>query len=110
MELIKALWRGDVSLAKSFWLFGFSVNVLLTFVLVYLGSQITIVSTALGKIIFFSLIGFSVFYSPFILIAIWRSANKYQGLQRISLLAKIMVIIGWAQYIRLLSEVAIIFS
>ena len=110
MALIKALWRGDISLAKTFWLFGFGVNLLLTVVFLYLNSQPAILSNALGRIFFFSLVAFYVIYGSFVLIAIWRSANKYQGLQRISILAKIMVIIGWARYLQSLGELVKIFS
>ena len=59
---------------------------------------------------FFSLIVFSIIYGPFILIAIWRSANKYQGMQRVSILAKIMVIIGWVRYFQSIGELMKIFS
>jgi hypothetical protein len=36
----------------------------------------------------------------FINVAIWRSANKYQGPRRYAILAKIMVIVSWGALIK----------
>jgi len=100
MDLIKSLWRGDISLAKTFWLFGFCVNLLFSAGINYfliLNKQA--LSTSAGYISLWLLIILSLIYAPFIYISIWRSANKYQGLQRYAIGAKILVIIGWGRYI-----------
>ena len=100
MDLIKSLWRGDISLAKTFWLFGFSVNLLFRAGIDYflvLNTQEH--STSTGYISLWVLIVLSLIYTPFIYISIWRSANKYQGLQRYAIIAKILVIIGGIRYI-----------
>jgi phosphoglycerol transferase MdoB-like AlkP superfamily enzyme len=110
MELIKELWRGDIPLSRTFWLFGFGVNLLLTIALLYLSFQAEILTTTIGMIFYFLLLLCSILYGPFILIAIWRSANKYQGFQRNAIAAKIMVIIGWGKYLQSLAELAKEFS
>ncbi len=111
MELIIALWRGDMPLAKTFWIFGFAVNLLLNFTSSYIFLQQEIIlSTIIGRVLLLLLIVFCIIYNPFILIAIWRSAKKYQGPNVYGMLARIMVIIGWGGYFRSLSEFAQVFS
>jgi ABC-type multidrug transport system permease subunit len=100
MDLIKDLWRGEVPLSKTFWLFGWGVILLLNLSILYIDSQIDILTNYFAAIVFVSLLLFGVIYSPFIFIAIWRSANKYQGLQRYAIIAKIFVIVGWSNYLK----------
>ena len=105
MDLIKELWRGDVPLSRAFWLFGFGINLLLTIAFLYLIFQPDLLTTKIGVIFYLLLLLFYIIYGPFILIGIWRSANKYQGLQRYPIAAKIMVIIGWGRYFQSLAEI-----
>jgi hypothetical protein len=100
MDLIKSLWRGNVSLAKTFWLFYFGINLLFSVAIKYfliLNEQT--LSTRAGYISFLVLVIFVLIYAPFILISTWRSANNYQGLQRYAIAAKLMVLLGWSRYI-----------
>lgn len=105
MELIRALWKGDISLAKTFWLFGFCINLLFMITFFYFEIQPQILSTPIGWILFCLLLLFSTIYGPFILISIWRSANKYKGPFVYTILAKVAVIMGWGNYIRGLGEI-----
>lgn len=100
MDLIRALWHGEVSLAKTYWLFGICINLLFFISLSYISSNQQLISTPPGQAVFWTLFAFSLAYTPFILISIWRSANKYTGTKAWSILAKIMVIIGWMGYIK----------
>lgn len=100
MELIKALWRGDVSLAKTFWLFGVGVNWLFGVGLYYL---LMLDPQVLSTPVFVTvcvLVVSKMIYLPFICICIWRSANKYKGPQVGAILAKLVVIFGCISYIR----------
>lgn len=110
MDLIKELWRGNIPLSRTFWVFGFGVNLLLTMALLYLNFQPDLLTTKVGAGFYLLLLLCSTIYGPFILIAIWRSANKYQGFQRNAIAAKIMVIIGWGRYLQSLAELAKEFS
>jgi hypothetical protein len=99
MDLIKALWRGDLSLAKTFWLFGCCVNLLLNLAFGYLiVFNPEVILTPPGFVTFWVLFGVQLVYFPFIYVSIWRSANKYQGPQVWAILAKFMVIVGWGHY------------
>ena len=101
MDLIKDLWRGNVPLSRTFWIFYFGVNLLLNISLLYLNLT-DLVTTKIGLVFFLLLLSVSVAYGPFILISVWRSANKYEGLQRYTIAAKFMVLFGWIRYLQLL--------
>lgn len=73
MALIRDLWRGDVPLVKTYWLFGVVAGI-------------------------FFRIAFA--YGVFISFATWKSANKYRGQQRYAILAKVAVIWGAAILIK----------
>ena len=106
MDLIRDLWRGDVPLVKTFWIFGFSINLLFTVAVGYLIYHPEVSETGIGRTILLLLIVANMIYAPFILVAIWRSANKYEGLRRYAIAAKIAVFFGWANYIQSIAEVA----
>ena len=94
------LWRGEIALPKSFWFFG--IIPLLLFSFTFISSQ-TIMASIVGRasnaVLYFDylLMAIYVLFGIFILVAIWRSANKYQGLRRWSYLAKVggIVIVLW---------------
>jgi hypothetical protein len=110
MELIKQLWRGGIPLSTAFWRFGVGVSVLVNAAILYVNLQPDMLETAVGMLLFLLLIVFAVIYSPFILISIWRSANRYQGLGRNAVAAKVVVILGWGRYLQSLAEFAKEFS
>lgn len=102
MDLIRDLWRGDVPLVKTYWLFGAVVGIFFRIVFAYIEYQDAVFSTALGAIFVFGLAFFVFAYCVFISFAIWKSANKYQGLQRYAILAKVAVMMmlgNWAMEI-----------
>lgn len=105
MELIKDLWHGDISLRKTFWHFGVFVSLLFKAISIFFIYQPQILSTTIGWVFFWLIATFAIIYGPFILISIWRSANKYKGLSRYAILAKVMVVFGWGGYIRDLIEI-----
>ena len=100
MDLIKDLWRGDVPLVKTFWIFGFGPPLCAAIILRYLLFDQKIIATIPGTYLLWFLILFHYIYNPFILTAIWASANKYQGLRWYAIAAKIAVILGWVGYLR----------
>ena len=94
MYLIQDLWRGDVPLMKTCYLFCGGVGILFRIAFAYIEYQSTLFSAGLGLVIALDLVVFAYTYSVFISFATWRSANNYQGLQRFAILAKIGVIFG----------------
>ena len=69
MDMIKNLWRGDVRLAHTYWFF-------YVFVLVILRTAFNEFSSAAYAI---PLVAFSMIYTAFMWVAIWRSATKFEG-------------------------------
>lgn len=78
MNIFKKLWRGEYSLAKTYWLFGVVVNV-------FLGFPINLydVITPQSQVQYaYYLIGYLALYAIYNVIAcvgLWRSASSYQG-------------------------------
>lgn len=100
MDTIKLLWRGDIHLARTFWLYGFGVNLLLVATMNYfLFYNKQALSSSVGYIGIWVLISFSIIYFPYIFVSIWRSANNYQGLKLYAIAAKVMVILGSCRYL-----------
>ena len=85
---IVRLFRGDVRLVITYWVFGSLINALINV-------AYTLIETSedLFSLYLFFLMVHSA-YVIFIYIAIWRSAGKYQGRAVWPMLAKMVVIIG----------------
>jgi len=93
---IKKLFAGDVSLPVTYWVFGVLIgNVAFQIALTIIESNyLELTSSQVGA---WSVMGFywiAVAYSIFMLVAIWRSAGKYQGRAIWAGLARVMVVIG----------------
>lgn len=76
MDMVWALWRGDIPLAKTGGIFGLLVLGLLICALLYVtGLHLPKAYAPVTAGLSASILG----YSAFIAIAIWRSASKYRG-------------------------------
>ena len=99
-HLVRDLWRGNVSLAKTYWLFGVVVGVCYAIVFAYIEYQSRGLSEGLGPVFIIALRLSCFLYAMFINIAIWRSANKYRGPKHWAVVAKVIVLVIWAALIR----------
>lgn len=91
--MLADLWRGQLSLAVTFWLFGVAVMAALEGLFVYLG--LAHPSSGLGiraALSFMALNLVTAAYWVFVSIAIWRSAGAYEGPQLWALLARGLVL------------------
>ena len=93
---VARLFQGDVSLPITYWIFGALIgNVGFQVALTIIEfNYLEITSTQVGA---WSVMGFywlAIGYSIFMLIAIWRSAGKYQGRAIWSGLARVAVVFG----------------
>jgi hypothetical protein len=101
-NFVARLWRGDVSLAKTYWIFGVLVGValrLLSPAVTYeVMSHARLMSAFDIRALLYGWAAIVIIYSVFILIAIWRSANKYRVLNPASkgnaTLAQIACVLG----------------
>jgi hypothetical protein len=92
MGLIGRIWRGEEGLARTFWVYGFAVNILLKGLLLliaFVSSGVPTFGLAVLGVLAFSLV-----YSIFIWVGIWRSASRYAGPKTWAVLAKIAVVVS----------------
>jgi len=75
---------GDFGLAKTYWLYGVVVNLVL--------SIPSYVVSDLFFLIVFTIIG--LIYGVIVLIGIWNAASRYEGLKLWAILAKLATILG----------------
>lgn len=88
MNLLRDLWRGDVPLVKTYWIYGVLVSAVLG---VLLNVLFRMQSTGLV----FTLVWMTAtVYGVFIAIAVWRSAGKFQGQKVWMILARVMAVLS----------------
>ena len=81
MDFATRLWRGDVGLAITYWVFGVIGNYLLAIIVAsIMGPTVAIVIMAASTL--------------FVSVCIWRSATKYEGKPVWAILAKIAIVLG----------------
>ena len=93
---IARLFRGDVSLPITYWVFGVLIgNVafqIINAIIEFNYLEITTSQTGAWSVMAFYWV--AIGYSIFMLIAIWRSAGKYQGRAIWASLARVAVVLG----------------
>ena len=94
MELVKQLWRGDVPLARTYWMFGVLVGVFFSIAAVLIEYIYIQISKSFGQVPIYVLLTAEYIYFPFIYVAIWRSSNKYTGPSYWATLAKVATVLG----------------
>lgn len=95
MEAFRRMWRGEVALVKTFWLWGVLALIVLT-----IGGQFALVSLMLaapGSAIFLGLVFgvAAVIYQVTVSIGIWRSAGAYAGPRFWTVLARVVVVLSF---------------
>lgn len=89
-SLVRNLWAGDIPLAKAFWEYGLLYPILLN------------AATTMGSLALWSLdqmvLGMIVHLAPMpyailTLVAVWRSAGKYQGDQMWAGVARVAIVV-----------------
>lgn len=93
MDVVRALWHGDIPLAKTYWLYGFLGNFLLSIPLIILG-EYPLPPSSLSTAFVVTYTLFTFVYGLLMCVAIWRSASKYTGYYAWAGLAKLAVILG----------------
>ena len=106
-------WRGDLSLAKSYWLNTFLLSLPITMMFSSLEELAQVVRTMEETALFFWLLAaLTVFAVPFTvwqLIGTWRSATKRTmntGKSGWSSVAKVVMVLGWLQFGGGLAQIA----
>lgn len=106
MDLVKSLWRGDVTLWKTYWLFGVLGGLAFNLAFLYIQfNSIDFYAAPGAKFVVWTLIGCAFIYGIFMMFAIWRSAKKYTGPKTNAVLARVAVVIGVMTAVGSLGEV-----
>lgn len=91
MRLIKRLWAGEIPLDQAFWrytvVYGLVLNLVthaLFFALLVRGANIVLVALAFAL---------PVPYNLLVIVAVWRSADRYQGPKSWAELARIAAVL-----------------
>jgi hypothetical protein len=92
--MITQLWRGEIKLWKTFWLFGVGGGLALGLPIFSAMLALTDVPPDDTASIFLAALGFLLVYLTWVFVGIWRAANKYQGEKAWVLLAKVAVVAG----------------
>ena len=113
VDYVSNHWRGDLSLAKSYWLNTFLLSLPFTIMLGSLDSLAQAVRTLEETALFFWLLAsLTVFVFPLTiwqLIGTWRSATKRTintGKSGWSSVAKVVMVFGWLQFVVAFVQVA----
>jgi hypothetical protein len=93
---ILRLFRGDVSLPITYWVFGILIgNVVFRFIIkIVERNNFEISPPKMNLWLIFALYCFAAIYGIFMLISIWRSAGKYKGRVVWAYLARIAVLVS----------------
>ncbi|TYC63819.1 hypothetical protein FMN52_00925 [Marinobacter sp. BW6] len=79
------LVNGDFGLAKTYWLYGFVVGIVI--------NVLTRIVPSLGALAV--ILALAIPYQVMVLLGVWRAAEKYQGRKAWAILAKVAAVLGW---------------
>lgn len=102
MEFWKALWRGEVALVRTYWIYGVLASIILFSIPSLILDELAIWesddTTVLVGLLIYSLV-IAPAYIIFISVAVWRSANNYIGSYWWAGLAKVVVVLGILSFV-----------
>lgn len=110
--ILKEFWLGNLSLSRSYWFFGNilpSIFLIIIFLITsgfhdrpldaFIANQF-LPATIMGKIVVVSSCLLFFIYVFISIVAIWRSANRYQGRKLWKILAKFAIIVSGLAYLK----------
>lgn len=86
------LFKGEISLPMTYWVWFFFINFVILIASSFYFNNLPLELTSSQRYISIAIAIFSILYSIFILIAVWRSATKHDGSKLWANVAKIIVI------------------
>ena len=91
MGFFGRLWRGEVSLFTSYWIFGGLI--------LFMFKMFEQATLGISEDAHFAGLMVSLTFYGFISVAIWRSSLQYRGPQMYSILAQASVVMGWLRFL-----------
>jgi len=92
MDKLNSLWAGEVSLPEAFWQYAVIYGLLLNFVATLLSAIIAVAGA--DPWVFVPVFFLPTPYNVLMIVAVWRSAEHYQGPQKWADLARAVTLIG----------------
>ena len=94
-NLIIRLYRGDISLPITYWVFGIGTGLIFKLCSFFIESNLTqIILIDYGLIFIKAFYWIGIIISLFMMVAIWRSANKYEKSPGWASVAKVIVVLN----------------
>ena len=100
MSFVTKLWRGDLPLYITFWVFGMIVGTIVSVPVTNFAINAPDTSTAAKTV--WTVI--AMLYTGFMCVALWRSANKYQGAPVWAIAARIYAAILFMSFMSFLVD------
>jgi hypothetical protein len=95
---LSKLWQGEVPLGVAFWVYGVGVTFAITIATVMLATLLGVPIDSMGHSVVGLLVLAGGLWRVFTWIAIWRSADNYNGPRHWRILAKAAVIASVAEW------------
>jgi len=102
---IAALWRGEVALVRTYWLFTILGGIILVLPFLVLLMALTEPPEDSVARWFLAYLAVILLYGVWVLVGTWRSASNYQGNSNWALLAKICVVVEICKAVSLAAAV-----
>ena len=91
-EKLRALWAGEVPLPEAFWQYAVAYGLLVNFVATILALLIAVIGA--GPWLYVTVFFLPVPYNFLVMVAVWRSAERYPGPQKWADLARLVTLVG----------------
>jgi hypothetical protein len=105
MAVFLRVWRGEVTLWKTYWLFGACGGILLGLPIFGALLALTDVPDNTTATFFIIAIGFLLLYGIWVFVGVWRAANNYQGKRAWAILAKVSIVIEALKIFNMIASV-----
>jgi hypothetical protein len=92
MDKVKSLWAGDVPLPEAFWQYAVVYGLLVNFVATALSLVLAVAGASVW--VYVAVFFLPTPYNVLMIVAVWRSAERYRGPQKWADLARAVSLIG----------------
>lgn len=94
MFAISQLWKGEIPLCKTFWLYGLLGNTILSLAMLLTVGLSSVYKSLLGYFAVLLIVLIAIIYQGIIYGGLWRSADNYTGNPLWKYLAKWIAVLG----------------
>jgi len=92
IDKVKSLWAGDVPLAETFWQYAVVYGLLINFVATALSLVLAVAEAS--PWVYVAAFFLPTPYNVLAIVAVWRSAERYEGPRKWADLARLVTLVG----------------